>query len=498
MIGRTSMPGLGRNLIDGEWRDSALTRPCVDPSTGSEFGQVAIANDRDIDDAVSAAAKAQQTWQDMPVTARAGALRQAVERLRISYGSEGEATPLKQLISQEVGKRLEEADIEVAETADMLEFFCDTAPETLADEQLDLNKELWPNKRSLIRHEPLGVVACIKAWNYPIEIPIWTLGAALVAGNTVVFKPSENASLSGIELTQHLQQCLPPGVLNLINGAGDVGAKLASHRRINSISFTGSASVGRELSVKAAAEGKHITVEASGNDAALVLSDCDIELAANGLVWGAFCNSGQVCVGVKRVYAVSSIADDLVRAIQAKTAALRAGIDFGPLISREQTVAFQAFVDQAISVGAKLVATPDGDIPEKGFYAAPCVLDGVPDTAMLLTDECFGPVLPIVRVADEREGIERANASRYGLGASVWTRDNDNGRRVAEQLNVGMVWLNDVNVAFPQAPWGGRKLSGLGTELSYLGIREYTQPKHICIEESADADRVWWYPYGRG
>jgi acyl-CoA reductase-like NAD-dependent aldehyde dehydrogenase len=261
------------------------------------------------------------------------------------------------------------------------------------------------------------------------------------------------------------------------------------------ISFTGSISAGREIATECGKRLKKCSLELGGNDPAIVEPDVDLELAANGLVWGAFCNSGQVCVSANRAYVHQQIADELVKRIVDKTKALRVAIDFGPVVSAEQLSAVEEQINDAVSKGATVLVGGKRIDHAKGYYYSPTVLTNVTSSMRLMTEECFGPVLPIVIVADTQEAVRLANESEYGLGASVWTSDLEKGQEIAKAIQSGMVWINDVNVAFPETPWGGIKCSGIGSELSEWGLYEYVQRKHINVETSLNDRRDWWYPY---
>jgi acyl-CoA reductase-like NAD-dependent aldehyde dehydrogenase len=327
-------------------------------------------------------------------------------------------------------------------------------------------------------------------------LPIWALAAALIAGNTVVFKPSEHSSFVGLEIGKLFEEAgLPPGVLNILTGDGEVGKMLVRHEGIDMVTFTGSVSVGREIAEQCGKRLIKCSLELGGNDPAIVEPDVDLELAANGLVWGAFCNSGQVCVSANRVFVSQKIAEDLTKRIVQKTKALRVTTDFGPIVSAEQLVTIEEQVKDAVSKGATVLVGGQRLEHDGGFFYAPTVLTNVSSSMRLMTEECFGPILPIITVSNTKEAVELANLSTYGLGASVWTSDLVKGREIADKIESGMVWINDVNVAFPETPWGGIKCSGGGTDLSDWGLYEYVHRKHINVETSASTRRDWWYPY---
>lgn len=486
----------GQLFIDGKWVETKDKFNQINPDTGNVFGLVCNAGVSEVDSAVNSALQAIPKWSAMPVHERASIVKKAADILIEMYGDEGQPTELKSLISEEMGKRLPEADIEVIESSDMAAYYAENGERLLSDEQLKLNSDLWPTKQSVVEYEPIGVVGIIKAWNYPLEIPIWSIAPALISGNTIVFKPSEHSSFTGLEIGKIFQKAgLPDGVLNVVTGNGATGEYITQHKDVKLIDFTGSVATGKKIASTCAVDLKKCTLELGGNDAAVVLEDANIELTSNGLVWGAFCNSGQVCVGVKRVLINDTLKTTLVDALVEKTNNLVAGRDYGPVISESQLSEIQSFVDDAVQKGATILTGGKRNEEKSGWYYLPTILTGLSPDMRIVKEECFGPLLPISFIKDFEEGISLANDSTFGLGASVWTTDNEKGISMARRLEAGMVWVNDVNVAFPEAPWGGRKNSGIGIALSDKAIYEYVVPKHISIEKSEEERRVWWYPY---
>jgi len=482
--------------INGKWSNGTDTIQTFNPSTGEVFGKIFSANASEVDNAVMAATSALRGWRSKSIEERAAIVGKVVGFLVEEYGAVGEATSLKKLISEEMGKRLPEADIEVIETSDMINYFVNHGKELLTKKNLNLNQELWATKNSQIVFEPVGVVAIIKAWNYPLEIPSWSLAPALIAGNTVVFKPSEHSTFVAEYLVKLFEKAgLPPGVLNFVSGDARTGKLLVQNKGIKMVSFTGSVKTGTEIAVDCASRHVKYCLELGGNDAAIVSDDADIELTSNGLVWGAFCNSGQVCTGTKRVFINQKISEQIIPEVVAKTKALRQNIDFGPVITQTQLKTIEDFVADAKSKGAKILAGGNRIASSNGYYFEPTVLSDVTPDMKIMNEECFGPLLPIVLVNDNDEAIKLANDSNYGLGASVWTSDNAKGEKISEQLEVGMVWINDVNVAFPEAPWTATKFSGNGIDLSEFSIYEYVTIKHVNKDISNDKRRIWWYPY---
>jgi len=486
----------GKLYIDGKWINGNKTFITYSPIDHIAIGRVVLAEEKHVQKAVFAASKALPSWKNIGVQKRAEIIGKAVNILLEKYGKEGELTSLKQLINQEMGKPIPEADIEVIESSDMLSYFVEKGPELLVSRSININNELWPTKTSRVLFEPVGVVGIIKPWNYPLELPLWAIGPALIAGNTVVFKPSEYSSFVAIELIKIFSDAgLPDGVLNLVTGDETTGKLVVQNKDVDMISFTGSYKVGREIAIECASQFKKFNGELSGNDAAIVNEDANVELAANGLVWGAFCNAGQVCVGIKRAFIHERIAEDLIPAIVEKVKNLRIGIDIGPLISSEQLQVVVDFVKDAKSKGAKILSGGNVVDGNDGFFYYPTVLIDINKNMKLMKEECFGPLLPIYLVSSLDEAVELANLSEYGLGASVWTSDDDLALSIAKLLKVGTVWINDVNIAYPEAPWSGVKNSGCGVELSEWGLYEFTNIKHVNIENSHETSRIWWYPY---
>lgn len=466
------------------------------PSTLENFAEVGIGTNTEVGLAVEAAKNALFGWKDSSVEDRVKLVEKIAEWLEQEYGDEGKETRLKKLIHNEVGKPLSESDIEVIESADFVRYFCAEASKALSPKKNELDTELWPTKESYQIIEPIGVVGIIKPWNYPIEMCIWSVIPALLTGNTVVIKPSEKSSLVGLELAKAAEYAgLPPGVLNIVTGDAITGKALVAHNDIDMISFTGSVEAGKNVAASCASSLKKCTLELGGNDYALVASDANIDLVVNGLIWGSFTNAGQVCVGIKQVLIDESIVDKLISKLINKTKQLVLGRDVSPVVDETQLIAVERSIEDAKSKGAKILIGGIRSEDHKGYYLLPTIITNLSSDMDLVENECFAPVMPIHSVRSLEEAVSITNSSKFGLGASIWTEDKRKADKIAKQLNVGMVWHNDVNIAFPSAPWGGRKYSGIGSELSSGAFDEYGCKKHICFENSSDITRDWWYPY---
>lgn len=482
------------NYIAGKWIDALQPSPVLSPRDGEQLGVIDRASSVLVAEAVGAAAAALDNWAERRVEDRCRFLGKFADLLVREYGNEGQPSPLKELIRREMGKTLPEADVEVIESSDMVRYFADHAPALLSEQTVRIQSEMWASKKSIVRFEPHGVVGIIKPWNYPLEIPLWSIGPALAAGNTIVFKPSELSSLVGLQIGKLFEEAgLPAGVLNIVTGGAETGRAIVENADVSMISFTGSVATGREISERAGGRLAVVNVELGGVDAAVVLNDANLELASNGVLWGAVCNSGQVCVGTKRVFVASEIFDEVEASVTGKAEQLRKDVDYGPIVSLAQLEKIEQQVQRAIDQGAKVAC---GGHRIGGLYYAPTVLVDVAPSMDIVREECFGPVIPLIRYKGDDHEVELlVNDSKYGLGASIWTGDLGRGTRLANRLQVGMVWINDVNVAFAEAPWSARRNSGHGVELSSWGLHEYTTIKHISIEESDAVRRDWWYPY---
>lgn len=485
------------NYINGKWISGAggiISK--TNPNTGKiekKYNSISL---QQLSQAIEAAKDAFLKWSILDIKERVKYANKLRDLLIEAYGDEGEATQLKKMISNEIGKRIPEADIEVIESSDMVDYFASKAEEIFGEYGIELNKELWPDKKSEIFYEPYGVVGIIKAWNYPLEIPIWSIVPAVLAGNTVIFKPSEHAIEVGIQLAKLFDKAgFPKGVFNLVIGASEVGKLIVEHSSVKMISFTGSVKAGKEISLSCAKQLKKCSLELSGNDAAIVDKDINVELVANGLIWGAFCNSGQVCVGVKRVFIHNDVIDEVKNKILEKVKDLEPRRDYGPIISLTQLEYIEELVNNAKNNDGQVLHGGKRIETEKGFYFEPTIIENLNQKMRLFKHECFGPILPLVGYNTYDECIKLANNSSYGLGASVWTKNEDIARKLAKQLDVGMVWVNDVNVAYANAPWTGRKESGSGIDLSIHGMLEYVRIKHFNYEFTGSSKRLWWYPY---
>lgn len=436
----------------------------VDPARAEVFAQAPQCSREQLDEAMQAAATACGWATDDRV--RVEALLAAAGALAAGRDE------LAELLSREQGKPLKAAGFEVDETARWLR----------ASADLELTEEIVQDDASghaRVLRRPLGVVAAITPWNFPLLLAGWKLGPALRAGNTVVLKPSPFTPLSTLRLGELLAPVLPEGVLNVVSGGDELGAWMTAHPAVCKISFTGSVATGKVIAAAAAPDLKRYTLELGGNDAAIVLDDADVNALARGIFWGAFINNGQICAGIKRVYVPEPLHDELVDALAERARTVRVGagdesrVQLGPINNRPQFERVRGLVDEAITGGATAVAG-GAPIDRPGFFFAPTILTGVAEGTRVVDEEQFGPVLPIMPYRTVDEAIERANATRFGLSGSVWGTDTDRAAEVAARIDSGIVFVNDHLTLEPHLPFGGVKWSGVGVENGHWGLEEFT------------------------
>ena len=445
-----------------------------DPATGEVVGRVAEASVAELDAAIDQARAVQPGWDALGHEERKRLLNAAADAI------EANAAALAELLSREQGKPLNgpNARFEVGGAAAWLRAATayDVEPEVVVDD----------GQTYAVKHyRALGVVGAIGPWNWPMMISVWQLAPSLRMGNTVVMKPSEYTPLSVLALGHVLNQVLPAGVLHVVAGGREVGERLAAHPSIDKVMFTGSTRTGKAIIRSSADTVKRLTLELGGNDAGVVLPDVDPAAIAEGLFWGAFINTGQTCAALKRLYVPESIYDAVVEALVdvAAKMPMGPGLDednvLGPLQNKAQYDIVAALVQDAVDSGAKVLlgANPDGQAP--GYFYPTTLIGDVDPGNRLVTEEQFGPALPIVKVKDVEEAIERANALEVGLGASVWSSDRAKAAEVAARLQAGTVWINSHGTIDPRVPFGGAKQSGYGLEFGLDGLKALAQPQII-------------------
>ena len=418
------------------------------------------------------------------------------------------ADKIANLISLEVGKPVSEClACEIAGVLDTCSWLARNTKRLLRTKRVKLGNPLFRGNRCYLEHEPHGVIGIISPWNFPFSIPMTSILAAVACGNTVVLKPSEKSSLLGLLIKDLFDTVgFPEGTVEVVLGDGSVGKCLSQSPNIDKMLLTGSVAAGQSLVGQTVSKLTPLILELGGKDAAIVLPDADIEFTARGLVWGAFMNAGQACASVERAYLVRGPrTEKLIDLIVAKTNALRVGspedpdTDVGPLIDEHQLEKVAAQVELASSSGATILTGGSTMDERGGFYYAPTVVTDVDEARSYMRDETFGPVLWIHVVDSVEEAIRYANRSKFGLTGSIWTNNSHAAQRIASQLKVGTVYVNEniFSHAAPELPWGGLKLSGIGRSHGEAGLMEMVRLKNTNFNTASSKGRLWWYPYSR-
>ncbi|RTR15078.1 aldehyde dehydrogenase family protein [Azospirillum griseum] len=453
-------------LIGGRLVAGDLSMPVVNPATDALLATAPRASAAQLDAAVAAAKDAFPAWSAQPLADRRAAI------LRLADALNQRAGEFARLLTQEQGKPLAESTAEIAYTEAFLR----------QSAALDLPVRVVEDsdrRRVELHRRPLGVVGAIIPWNFPLLIVGFKLPLALLAGNTMVIKPAPTTPLTTLRFGELCADTLPPGVVNVVTDANDLGARLSTHPDVRKVTFTGSTETGRKVMAAAASSIKRITLELGGNDAAIVLDDVDPKAVAAKLFAGAFLNAGQVCLAIKRLYVQDRIYDALTAELAglAEAAVVGDGLDpdvrIGPLQNRAQYEKVLGFLTDAARDGTIIAGGAVTDRP--GYFIRPTIVRDIQDGARLVDEEQFGPILPVIRVTDAEDALRRANASPYGLGASVWSSDPTRAAAVAQRLEAGTVWINTHLDFGPTIPFGGAKQSGIGVEFAEEGLAEFTQ-----------------------
>jgi acyl-CoA reductase-like NAD-dependent aldehyde dehydrogenase len=459
--------------IDGQAVAGEHSFPVINPATGEIFAEAPEASLGQLDAAMDAAKRAFPAWQK-DEAARRRALLDCAVVLR------AHADMLADIFTREQGRPLSGARDEVGWAARDLETFArmDIPCEVLQDDD-ELHIEL--------HRKPHGVVAAIVPWNFPLVIACWKIGQALVTGNTLVLKPSPYTPLATLRMGEFFREILPPGVLNIVSGGGELGAAITAHPIPRKVSFTGSVATGKKVAQSAASDLKSVTLELGGNDPAIILPDVDPQAIAGKLFWNAFYNTGQICTAIKRLYVHEAIYPQMAQALAEQARHVRMGDGFdpalqlGPLNNRMQYERVIELVEDARRSGAKM-QTGGQARSGKGYFFEPTIVTDIGDRTRLVDEEQFGPALPIIPYVDVEDALERANATHFGLGGSIWTNDLDRGYELASRLECGASWVNHhIGMSPDIQPQPGAKWSAVGCELGKAGLEAYSRLQVVRV-----------------
>jgi acyl-CoA reductase-like NAD-dependent aldehyde dehydrogenase len=461
----------------------------INPATEESIEEIRTSSREELERVTQRARQGFKEWRGISGLERAELFHELARGLR------NHADELAEIMTREGGKPFIENHDEVGWTAACFDYYAEIARDNVGY----LPAPIEAQQLALVIKEPIGTVACVVPWNYPLLLAAWKVAPALAAGNAVILKPSEETPLATRRMVE-LMEGLPEGLLQAVYGAGDVGEMLVRHPGVDMVAFTGSQETGRKVGKVAAERLIRANLELGGKDPFIICDDVDVEIAAEGAVWAACLNAGQVCTSAERFYVMQNIADDFVEASTSYVEGLNVGdpmderTDIGPLINAGGREKVERHVGEALQRGAKLI-TGGERWGERGFFYKPTILTGVEPSMTVMSQETFGPVVPIVEVGSLDEAIEQANSVPYGLGANVYTQDFEKMLKCMREIRAGTVWINDPLTDNDAAPFGGQKGSGIGRELGREGLEAFQESKHVHIDPKVEK-KEWWYPYG--
>ncbi|WP_422122250.1 betaine-aldehyde dehydrogenase [Planococcus sp. X10-3] len=473
-----------QHYINGQWVESisGKTRDIINPYNQEIIATVSDGDEKDAQAAIAAARKTfdDGEWAFAPATERGAIVRKIAELI------ERDKEELAHLESLDTGKTVEESNGDMDDIAGVFRYFAELADKNGGE----LIASPVPNSISRVVHEPVGVCGQITPWNYPLLQASWKLAPALATGNTLVMKPSEITPLTTIKVFELMEEAgVPAGVANLVLGPGDtIGAELSSSTDVDLLSFTGGLATGKKIMQAASANVKNLALELGGKNPNIIFADADFEVAVDQALNGVFFHAGQICSAGTRLIVEESIHDEFVDALVKRVKKFKLGSGFeqdtqmGPLISAGHLQKVEDYVAMGIQEGATLAVggkRPEEPELQNGFFYLPTIFTDCTTDMNIVQDEAFGPIITVEKFQTEKEAVKLANDSIYGLAGGVWTNDIAKAERCATKMRMGTVWINEFNLYFPHAPWGGFKQSGIGRELGRMGMEEYTETKHI-------------------
>ncbi len=481
--------------INGEFREAKSKEyfDSVNPADDSVNAQISKGTVEDVQDAIKAAREAfdDGRWTNLDGAERGRMIKQIVDKINEHKDR------LIELEVKDSGSTIRKATEDIMLGARTLNFYSKMASTVFEENIEGLSKE-GISKNLLVR-DPIGVVASIIPWNFPFKMAIWKLGPALAAGCTIVLKPSSETSLSVAELAKLIDETdIPKGVINIVTGGSDIGTEMVSNKLVDKVAFTGSTEVGRTIMKNSAPTLKKLTLECGGKSPNIILDDTDMNMAVDGAIYAGFYHQGQCCEGGTRLLVQESVYDEFTSKLKEKIEKMKIGDpmdkgnDNGPVVSKKQFESVMNYIEIGKKEGAKIL-TGGNKVGDKGYYIQPTIFTDVDNKMRIAQEEIFGPVVVIIKFKDDDEAVKISNDSEFGLAAGIWSSNDERALALARRLRTGTVWINEYHLLADRAPFGGYKQSGVGREFGVDGLKEYTEAKHIHIDEIKDRSKKFWY-----
>jgi len=482
-----------RILLDGEFRrsEASVSRDIIDPATEDVIGQIAETTAAEVDAAVDAGHAASRKWWRMSALERSEIMHDVANDLHAMKPRLAEA------LTREMGKPYKESADEVDWSVSAIRYYAETG-------RTDIGRVMGPAVEGHLNYTlklPLGVVVSIQPFNYPMTLLAWEGAAALACGNAVIAKPSEYTTVTTLMFAEAFNRHLPPGLFQVLTGAGDAGRQLVEHPRTNMVAFTGSVPTGKAIAAKCGEMMKPTLIETSGNDPFIVMPSAPLDVVARGAAFSAYMNCGQICVSAERFFVHQDVHDEFVERLAEEAKKIRIGnglqqVEMGPMVAEKERTRYEGVLERAQQQGAEVAlggGRPDGF--DRGWFVEPTILTGCNPQMDILNHESFGPVAPICRVESFEQALEYANDSQYGLGACLYTTDMRESFRAAEELDGGMVWINAPLLDNDAGPFGGTKMSGMGRQLGPEGLETFRKTKFVWLDPECGTQDFWWFPY---